>query len=152
MRICLHICLCTTIACLVPVSVRRSSQITWSWSYRLLWATIWVLQEPKSSEREVNALTCWAISQSLHLTFWGRVSHWIWSLSIQLISLTNNLQSPTDLALWLWQHITMTSFFSFLMWLLWGAKVRSLFLCDKNFTTEHSLGHHFQFLTQFESS
>lgn len=43
--------------CQVPTEVRRWSQTTWDWSYRWLWATIWVLGiEHGSSTRATSGL------------------------------------------------------------------------------------------------
>lgn len=45
---CLHVCLCGSVK---------------SWSYRQLWAAMWVLRfEPGSSEKEVSVPNLWAIS------------------------------------------------------------------------------------------
>lgn len=41
---------CVPCLCLVPVEARRGCQIHWNWSYRSLWAILYVLgTEPKSS-------------------------------------------------------------------------------------------------------
>ena len=47
----------------------------WSWSYRQLWAAMWVLEfELASSGRIANALTCWSISPALSSPhFWYRI-------------------------------------------------------------------------------
>lgn len=33
-----------SIMCVVPFEVKRGDQIPWSWSYKLLWANMWVLE------------------------------------------------------------------------------------------------------------
>lgn len=54
-----YVC-CTPCACRVLLEVRTGSQIPWNWSYRQLWATMWVLElEPGCSTSVLNS---WAIS------------------------------------------------------------------------------------------
>lgn len=50
--------LCECIFCVdMPAMTGRGHQICWGWSYRRLWATLWVLRiEPRSSGRENSAL------------------------------------------------------------------------------------------------
>lgn len=65
-RMCLHACseLCGTEA-LVPVEVRVGHQIPLDWSYRRLWAVLWVLViVPGSFGRASYALNHWAISST----------------------------------------------------------------------------------------
>ena len=47
----------------------KGYRIPWNWSYRQLWAAMWMLGiEPWSSGRAASALSCWAISPArLHL-------------------------------------------------------------------------------------
>jgi hypothetical protein len=48
--------------CICVPHVSRGPQIPWNWSYRWLWATMWVLGiEPGSYWREACALSHWAI-------------------------------------------------------------------------------------------
>jgi hypothetical protein len=49
----IRLSVCIPCACLVPTEVRRGCWVTWSWSFRLLWAAMWVLgTEPWSSQEQ----------------------------------------------------------------------------------------------------
>ena len=53
---CMYVCV--PCSCLVPVEVRRGSQISGSWRYEWLWTTQWVLGiKPRSSGRKSNHLS-----------------------------------------------------------------------------------------------
>lgn len=46
-----------------PTEVRRGRWIPWNWSYRLLWAVMWVLGTKfRAFARAVSDLNCWVIS------------------------------------------------------------------------------------------
>lgn len=56
---CLHVYLC--IMWMQILWPRRGSQMSWPWSYRWLWVTVWVLGiKPRCSERAAGALRPWA--------------------------------------------------------------------------------------------
>ena len=57
-----YACLCMLCACLVPTEARRGHRLPWNWSYRWLWATVWVLRIEPISGRVASVLNCWAIS------------------------------------------------------------------------------------------
>ena len=49
--------------CLVHGEAWRGHQVPWNWSYRQLWAAMWVLGiEPRPFRRATNTLNCWTIS------------------------------------------------------------------------------------------
>jgi hypothetical protein len=53
---------CTLCAYLGPMEARRGHQMPWNWSYKWLWASMWVMQtKPGSSPRVASELN-WAIS------------------------------------------------------------------------------------------
>jgi hypothetical protein len=54
-----HVC------CLVRLEVRRGCWIRWSWRYRWLCASVWVLAiEPGSSARITSVVRFWAVAVS----------------------------------------------------------------------------------------
>lgn len=54
-RFCLHVCLCTPV-CLVPGEAGRRHWIPWNWSYKWLFAMMWVLgTKSRFSGRTANA-------------------------------------------------------------------------------------------------
>ena len=56
-----HGYLCTMYVCLVIMKNTRY-QVPWRWSYRSLWAAMWVLEtEPRCSARSATGLNLWAI-------------------------------------------------------------------------------------------
>ena len=56
-----HVCPCMCV-CPVPMRFRTRHLIPWNWSYRQLWATMWMLEtEPGSSQRAATACNWWAI-------------------------------------------------------------------------------------------
>jgi hypothetical protein len=58
---CMYVC--APCVCLVPTEVRRRCQILWNWSYKRLWATVWVLGiELGFFVRVASALNCWTTS------------------------------------------------------------------------------------------
>lgn len=60
---CLSVCVSVYHIQTVAEEVRRRHQIPWAWSYKWLWATMWVLgTEPESFTRETSALSSWARS------------------------------------------------------------------------------------------
>ena len=62
---CIYVC--APRACLLSIELRRRH---WNQSYKLLWATRWVLgTEPGSSARATNALNCRAISLAPSITY-----------------------------------------------------------------------------------
>lgn len=64
----LHV-LCVVCVCMLSVKVRSGHWIPWTWSYKWLWATIWVLgTEPSSSAGAASASICWTISLALSCT------------------------------------------------------------------------------------
>ena len=53
-------------ACAVPSEAREGIRFPWVWSYRELWAAMWVLRiKPGSSGRAASALNHWVISPTL---------------------------------------------------------------------------------------
>ena len=59
--VCIYIC--APHACLVTLEARRGHWMSWNWSYRQLWATMWVLSiELGISGRPANTLNHGAIS------------------------------------------------------------------------------------------
>lgn len=68
-----HVCeyfaymyLCAAHMCLVPVEIRRESQILWNQSYKVLRVATWVLATtPGSSARAANVLNHKAMAQAL---------------------------------------------------------------------------------------
>jgi hypothetical protein len=82
-------------------------QVTWSWSYRQLWAVMWVLGfEPKSSGKAASVLRCWAISPISVLSYRTQ--------DLQLRGVAQN-----DLSSWSFcLHLTPTRMKSEPLWLL----------------------------------
>ena len=55
MGFCLHVCIYIPHAFLVPMEVRRGHLISWNWSYRQLWASMWLVGiKPCSCRRAVK--------------------------------------------------------------------------------------------------
>lgn len=69
---CLYGYMCITC---IPFRMEEDIWIPWKWSYRHLWAALWVLEtESMSSIRAVHAVSLWAISPASHpliLSFWS---------------------------------------------------------------------------------
>lgn len=61
----MYLSACVFFTCLLGIpEARRGHWIHWSWSYRRLWATTWVLgTEPSSSGRAASAINLWSSSQ-----------------------------------------------------------------------------------------
>ena len=76
---CLHICMHTVCVCvcLVLTEARKGYQISWNWSYRQVWAAIWVLGiEPKSSRKAGSALNIWDLSPVPDIFLWCDLVTW----------------------------------------------------------------------------
>lgn len=56
--LCKHMGICVSVpfVCLVPVEARRGCCTPWNWSYRCLWATLWVLELKLGSSKTSSAL------------------------------------------------------------------------------------------------
>lgn len=81
---CMHVCASCTY--FVPAEVRRRHWIPWTWSYRCLWTTMWVLRpEPRFSSKTASTVFCaiglrerkrsWVFSSFCTL-FTERVAQW----------------------------------------------------------------------------
>ena len=100
----LHLCL----SIYVTAKARRY-QILWSWSYRWLCATIWVLgTKPVFLSRAVNHLNYWTVSLALisvHSSSWLRANKTRHPLFLLLFHLL--LQFVEDLHKYKWSQILL---------------------------------------------
>jgi hypothetical protein len=80
---------------LVPKEYRRGYQMPWNWSYKQLWATMWMMEiEYWFSGRATSVLNNWVISLGTKKTkplwilhfVWGGGHSWKWPKLIQGIS------------------------------------------------------------------
>jgi hypothetical protein len=74
---CLHICMHTVCVCLVLTEARQGYQISCNWSYRQVWAAMWLLGiEPKSSRKAGSALNIWDLSPVPDFFLWCDLVTW----------------------------------------------------------------------------
>ena len=68
----MYVCMYSVCVYLVPAEIRKRHQMLGNWSYRWLWATMWVLGvTPRPSARATSTLNCWAVPADPSVTSEG---------------------------------------------------------------------------------
>lgn len=128
---CLHVCLCTT-SCSTCGS-QLTGWIFWHWSYKWLWALMWVLRlKPRSSVRVARGLTH-LFSNPLPSFLKSRVARilgWPWAHYV----FEDDLEFLIFLSqvLPLQAYVTMPSLFSSGAW-TWGSSYARWALCQPSY-------------------
>lgn len=98
-------CHCEDMLPCVPIESRRESQTIWSWSYRELWESMWVLGiEPRSSGKVAIALKLWVIFHPHYANLLPALFHLVlttlWGYRWGIVAISNYWHKSTSSIEW----------------------------------------------------